>query len=53
MRPDTVARRRQLYQEAVDIIHREYREELALDGLARRLARRLASSRLQLQRAFA
>jgi len=48
MRPETIARRRQLYLEVVDIVHREYREELTLDDLARRLA----SSRRQLQRAF-
>ena len=48
MRPSTAYRRRQLYLEAVEIVQREYREDLSLDDLARRLA----SSRRQLQRAF-
>ena len=49
MRPATVDRRRQLYLEAVEIVEREYRDDLSLEGLAQRLA----SSRRQLQRAFA
>lgn len=49
MRTATVDRRRQLYFEAVEIVEREYRDDLSLDGLAQRLA----SSRRQLQRAFA
>ena len=48
MRPETIARRRQLYLDVVEIVHREYREELTLDDLAHRLA----SSRRQIQRAF-
>ena len=49
MRPATVDRRRQLFLEAAEIVQREYREDLALDEIARRLA----ASRRQLQRAFA
>jgi len=49
MRPETVARRRQLFLEAAEIVHREYRQDLALDDIAGRLA----ASRRQLQRAFA
>jgi AraC family transcriptional regulator, regulatory protein of adaptative response / methylphosphotriester-DNA alkyltransferase methyltransferase len=49
MRPATVERRRQLYQEAAEIVQREYADDLALAGLAVRLA----SSRRQVQRAFA
>ena len=49
MRTATVDRRRQLYFEAVEIVEREYRDDLSLDELAQRLA----SSRRQLQRAFA
>src|SRR5919199_6110533 len=45
----TVARRRPLFEEAVGIIEREYAEPLELDDVARRLA----TSRRQLQRAFA
>ncbi len=48
-RPATVERRRALFIEAVSIIDAEYSEKLALDDLARRVA----TSRRQLQRAFA
>jgi len=47
-RPATVERRRALFLEAVSIIDVEYSEKLALDDLARRVA----TSRRQLQRAF-
>src|SRR4051794_41959771 len=49
MRTGTVARRRALFEEAVDIIEREFPQPLGLDDVARRLA----TSRRQLQRAFA
>ena len=49
MRTGTVARRRALFEEAGDIIEREYAQPLELDDVARRLA----TSRRQLQRAFA
>jgi AraC family transcriptional regulator, regulatory protein of adaptative response / methylphosphotriester-DNA alkyltransferase methyltransferase len=49
MRTGTVARRRTLFEEAVDIIEREFARPLELDDVARRLA----TSRRQLQRAFA
>lgn len=49
MRTGTVARRRTLFEEAADIIEREYAQPLELDDVARRLA----TSRRQLQRAFA
>ena len=49
IRSGTVLRRRTLFEEAVDIIEREYASELELDGVSRRLA----TSRRQLQRAFA
>src|SRR3954453_11355634 len=49
MRTGTVARRRALFEEAVDIIEREFAQPLELDEVARRLA----TSRRQLQRAFA
>lgn len=48
IRNDTVARRRELYLEARAIIDREYARSLELDDVARRLA----TSRRQLQRAF-
>jgi transcriptional regulator GlxA family with amidase domain len=48
-RPATVERRRALFLEAVSIIDAEYSEKLALDDVARRVA----TSRRQLQRAFA
>jgi AraC family transcriptional regulator of adaptative response / methylphosphotriester-DNA alkyltransferase methyltransferase len=49
MREGTAERREQLYREAMDLITREYGTELDLDGVAHRLA----TSRRQLQRAFA
>jgi AraC family transcriptional regulator, regulatory protein of adaptative response / methylphosphotriester-DNA alkyltransferase methyltransferase len=49
MREGTAERREQLYREAVDLIAREYASDLHLEGVARRLA----TSRRQLQRAFA
>ena len=49
MRTGTVARRRTLFEEAVEIIEREFAHPLELDDVARRLA----TSRRQLQRAFA
>src|SRR5436305_8838290 len=49
IRPGTADRRRALFDEAVEIIEREYPDELELDDVARRLA----TSRRQLQRAFA
>ena len=48
-RPTTIARRRQLFREAVEIIEREYASDLELGGVAHRIA----TSRRQLQRAFA
>jgi AraC family transcriptional regulator, regulatory protein of adaptative response / methylphosphotriester-DNA alkyltransferase methyltransferase len=48
-RPSTVVGRRLLFEEAAEIIRREYGRELALEEIARRAA----SSRRQLQRAFA
>lgn len=48
-RPTTLARRRDLFEEAVEIIEREYDRELELEDVARRIA----TSRRQLQRAFA
>jgi AraC family transcriptional regulator of adaptative response / methylphosphotriester-DNA alkyltransferase methyltransferase len=48
-RQSTVASRRALFEEAAAIIQLEYDRELVLDELARRIA----SSRRQLQRAFA
>src|SRR3954452_1587453 len=49
IRAGTVARRRTLYKEAAEIIEREYARPIELDDVARRLA----TSRRQLQRAFA
>jgi transcriptional regulator GlxA family with amidase domain len=49
MRTGTVARRRALFDEAAEIIEREFSHPLELDDVARRLA----TSRRQLQRAFA
>jgi AraC family transcriptional regulator of adaptative response / methylphosphotriester-DNA alkyltransferase methyltransferase len=49
IRSGTVLRRRTLFEEAVEIIEREYASDLELDAVARRLA----TSRRQLQRAFA
>jgi AraC family transcriptional regulator, regulatory protein of adaptative response / methylphosphotriester-DNA alkyltransferase methyltransferase len=49
MREGTAERRAELYREAMELIAREYMAELNLDVVARRLA----TSRRQLQRAFA
>ena len=49
MRDSTRQRRTELFEEAAEIVRSEYRDDLALD----QIARRLASSRRQLQRAFA
>lgn len=49
MRDGTAVRRRRLYAEASDLVARRYREELTLGELARTLA----SSRRQIQRAYA
>jgi AraC family transcriptional regulator, regulatory protein of adaptative response / methylphosphotriester-DNA alkyltransferase methyltransferase len=49
IRTGTVTRRRALFDEAAEIIEREYAEQIELDDVARRLA----TSRRQLQRAFA
>src|SRR3954453_20508931 len=49
VRESTRQRRRDLFEEAAEIVRREYRDELGLDDIARRLA----SSRRQLQRCFA
>jgi transcriptional regulator GlxA family with amidase domain len=48
IRTGTVVRRRTLYEEALEIIEREYARAIELDDVARRLA----TSRRQLQRAF-
>ena len=48
-RPATVELRSSLYADAVAIVDREYASELSLDDIARRVA----SSRRQLQRAYA
>ena len=48
-RPATVQLRSSLYADAVAIVQREYARELALDEIARRVA----SSRRQVQRAYA
>ncbi len=48
-RPATVALRASLYDDAVAIVEREYARDLALDDIAHRVA----SSRRQLQRAYA
>ncbi len=48
-RPATVERRRALFLDAAALIDREYPEKLALDDVAHRVA----TSRRQLQRAFA
>jgi AraC family transcriptional regulator, regulatory protein of adaptative response / methylphosphotriester-DNA alkyltransferase methyltransferase len=47
-RPTTIRHRTSLYHDAVAIVEAEYGTELALDDIARRVA----SSRRQLQRAF-
>ncbi len=49
IRSGTVLRRRALFEEAVEIIEREFAQPLELDDVARRLA----TSRRQLQRVFA
>jgi AraC family transcriptional regulator, regulatory protein of adaptative response / methylphosphotriester-DNA alkyltransferase methyltransferase len=49
MRDGTVERRKALFEEAKEIIEREYPNDLELD----QVARRLATSRRQLQRSFA
>src|SRR5919106_685155 len=48
-RPATVQLRSSLYDDAVAIVEREYATELSLDDIARRVA----SSRRQLQRSYA
>jgi transcriptional regulator GlxA family with amidase domain len=48
-RPSTVHHRTALFQDAVAIVEQEYASELSLDEIARRVA----SSRRQLQRAYA
>ncbi|MEA2142497.1 MAG: AraC family transcriptional regulator [Solirubrobacteraceae bacterium] len=47
-RPTTIRLRRSLFEEATEIVGREYGSDLALDEIARRVA----SSRRQLQRAY-
>src|SRR3954470_12587755 len=49
MRDGTAERREQLYEEAMQLIAREYARDLQLEGVAKELA----TSRRQLQRAFA
>jgi AraC-like DNA-binding protein len=48
-RPTTISFRTALYEDAVAIVEAEYADDLALDDIARRVA----SSRRQLQRAYA
>jgi AraC family transcriptional regulator of adaptative response / methylphosphotriester-DNA alkyltransferase methyltransferase len=48
-RPATIRHRTSLFQDAVAIVEQEYASELSLDEIARRVA----SSRRQLQRAYA
>jgi len=48
-RPTTVRLRTSLFEEATEIVDREYGSDLSLDEIARRVA----SSRRQLQRAYA
>jgi AraC family transcriptional regulator, regulatory protein of adaptative response / methylphosphotriester-DNA alkyltransferase methyltransferase len=48
-RPTTIRHRTSLFEEAVEIVSREYASDLSLDDIARRVA----SSRRQLQRAYA
>ena len=48
-RPATVALRSSLYEDATAIVAHEYQDDLSLDDIARRVA----SSRRQLQRAYA
>jgi AraC family transcriptional regulator, regulatory protein of adaptative response / methylphosphotriester-DNA alkyltransferase methyltransferase len=47
-RPSTIRLRTSLYEDAVRIVEQEYASELSLDDIARRVA----SSRRQLQRAY-
>ena len=48
-RPTTIRNRTQLFEEVCELVELEYAEDLQLDGIASRIA----SSRRQLQRAFA
>ena len=48
-RPTTIRYRTRLYEQVCDLVDSEYGEDLQLDDIARRIA----SSRRQLQRAFA
>ena len=48
-RPTTTRLRRSLYEEAIAIVEQEYAQDLALDDIARRVA----TSRRQLQRSYA
>src|SRR5258708_12727691 len=48
-RPATIHHRTDLFEDAVRIVEREYASDLSLDDIARRVA----SSRRQLQRAYA
>ena len=48
-RQSTIDRRRALYEEAAEVLEREYESDLSLD----RVALQVAASRRQLQRAFA
>ena len=48
-RPSTIRHRTSLFEDAVEIVEAEYQTELSLDDIARRVA----SSRRQLQRAYA
>jgi transcriptional regulator GlxA family with amidase domain len=48
-RPTTIRLRASLFEEAIAIVEREYASDLSLDDIARRVA----SSRRQLQRAYA
>src|SRR4051794_27646164 len=47
-RPTTVHHRTSLFEDAIAIVHQEFANELSLDDIARRVA----SSRRQLQRAY-
>jgi transcriptional regulator GlxA family with amidase domain len=47
-RPATIQRRRALFEDALAIVEREYKDNISLDDVARRIA----ASRRQLQRAF-
>ncbi len=48
-RPHTIASRRALFEEATALVEREYASDLSLDDVARRIA----TSRRQLQRIYA